>query len=34
MAMKLEYGLFYLGLAGFLAVMTDSTHKMIEGAVG
>jgi Zn-dependent protease len=34
MSMKLEYGLFYLGLAGFLAVMTEATHKMIEGAVG
>ncbi len=29
-SLKLRYGLFYLGLAAFLAVMTDATHKMIE----
>jgi Zn-dependent protease len=29
-ALKVEYGLFYLGLAAFLAVMTDATHKMIQ----
>jgi Zn-dependent protease len=33
-SMKLEYGLFYLGLAAFLAVMTDATHKMIQGSMG
>ena len=30
-SLKLEYGLFYLGLAAFLAVMTDSTHTMVQG---
>jgi Zn-dependent protease len=34
LATKVEYGLFYLGLAGFLAVMTDSTHEMIQGSLG
>jgi Zn-dependent protease len=34
MTMKVEYGTFYLGLAGFLAVMTASTHAMIEGRPG
>jgi Zn-dependent protease len=29
-SVKVEYGLFYLGLAAFLAVMTDATHKMIQ----
>ena len=33
-SMKLEYGLFYLGLAAFLAVMTDATHEMIRGSIG
>ncbi len=32
--LKVEYGLFYLGLAAFLAVMTDATHKMIQGTIG
>ncbi len=34
MEVKLEYGLFYLGLAAFLAIMTDSTHQMIQGNFG
>jgi Zn-dependent protease len=29
-SLKLEYGVIYLGLAAFLAVMTDSTHNMIQ----
>jgi hypothetical protein len=29
-AMRVEYGIFYLGLAAFLAVMTDATHKLIQ----
>lgn len=29
-SMKVEYGLFYLGLAAFLAVMTDATHSTIQ----
>ena len=32
--LKLEYGLFYLGLAAFLALMTDGTHTMIKGGLG
>jgi len=32
--LKLEYGLFYLGLAAFLALMTDGTHTMIQGGLG
>lgn len=28
--LKVEYGLFYLGLAAFLALMTHSTHGMIN----
>ena len=34
LAMRVEYGAFYLGLAGFLAVMTDATHGMIQGRLG
>ena len=34
LALKAEYGLFYLGLAAFLAVMVDDTHQMLRGAVG
>jgi Zn-dependent protease len=33
-SVKLEYGVFYLGLAAFLAVMTDATHKMIQAGTG
>jgi Zn-dependent protease len=33
-AVKIEYGLFYLGLVAFLAVMTDATHEMIQGNLG
>ena len=33
-AMKAEYGVFYLGLAAFLAVMTDATHNMIQTSLG
>jgi Zn-dependent protease len=32
LAMRIEYGAFYLGLAAFLAVMTHSVHAMIQGA--
>jgi Zn-dependent protease len=31
-AVKLEYGLWYLGLAGFLAVMTHDVHEMLQSA--
>jgi len=31
-AMKTEYGIFYLGLAGYLAVMTEGTRAMIDAA--
>lgn len=29
-ALKVEYGLFYLGLAAFLGIMTQSVHVMLE----
>jgi Zn-dependent protease len=32
-SLKLGYGLFYLGLAGFLAVMTDTTHRLVQAAI-
>ena len=31
-AHKVEYGLIYLGLAGFLAVMTHDVHQLLEAA--
>ena len=31
-ARKFEYGLMYLGLAGFLAVMTHDVHQLLEAA--
>jgi hypothetical protein len=31
-AKKWEYGLMYLGLAAFLAVMAHDTHEMLEVA--
>ena len=31
-ARKVEYGLMYLGLAGFLAVMTHDVHQLLEAA--
>ncbi len=34
LATKLEYGLIYLGLAGFLAVMTHDVHALLESARG
>lgn len=34
MQLKLEYGAFYLGLAAFLALMTDGTHTMIQANLG
>lgn len=33
-SVRLEYGIFYLALAGFLALMTDSTHKLIQASIG
>ena len=33
-ALKVEYGLFYLGLAAFLAMMTDATHDILKGTAG
>jgi Zn-dependent protease len=32
MALKIEYGCFYLGLAAFLAIMTQSVYGMLNGA--
>ncbi|MBC9032747.1 site-2 protease family protein [Sphingomonas sp. JC676] len=29
-ATKIQYGVFYLGLAAFLALMTDGTHQMLQ----
>ena len=34
LAMKLEYGAFYLALAAFLAMMTTSVHDMVQGSLG
>lgn len=34
MAKKIEYGLLYVGLAGFLAVMTHDVHALLEAARG
>jgi len=34
LALKLGYGAFYLGLAAFLAVMSDAVHQMIQVNVG
>jgi Zn-dependent protease len=34
LARKIEYGLIYLGLAGFLAVMTFDVHALLEAAQG
>lgn len=31
-AVKWQYGLIYLGLAGFLAVMTHDVHQLLQGA--
>jgi Zn-dependent protease len=31
MQMKIEYGCFYLGLAAFLAIMTESVYGMLNG---
>lgn len=31
MQLKLEYGCFYLGLAAFLAIMTESVYGMLQG---
>jgi Zn-dependent protease len=31
MELKLEYGCFYLGLAAFLGIMTDSVYGMLHG---
>lgn len=34
MQLKLEYGLFYLGLTAFLVLMTDGTHQLIQPGTG
>lgn len=34
LAMKVEYGAFYLALAGYLALMTEGTHAMIGTVTG
>ena len=31
MELKIEYGCFYLGLAAFLAIMTESVYGMLNG---
>ncbi len=33
-SLKLEYGALYLGLAAYLAVMTDATHKIVQSGTG
>lgn len=33
-SVKIQFGLFYLGLAGFLAVMTDAVHTQLTGSGG
>lgn len=33
MSLKLRYGGFYLGLAAFLAVMTDASHRLVEAMI-
>ncbi|MFL6862170.1 MAG: site-2 protease family protein, partial [Allosphingosinicella sp.] len=33
-SVRFEYGFFYLALAGFLALMTDSTHKLVQMQIG
>jgi Zn-dependent protease len=33
LALKLGYGLFYLALAGFLAVMTDTAHRLVQASI-
>jgi len=32
--LKIEYGVFYLGLAAFLGIMTQSVHGMLDAARG
>ena len=32
--LKIEYGVFYLGLAAFLGIMTQSVHGMLEAGRG
>ena len=34
MATKTEYGIFYIGLAAYLALMTEGTHALIGSAGG
>jgi len=31
--LKLGYGIFYLALAGFLAVMTDTAHRLVQASI-
>jgi Zn-dependent protease len=33
-SIKVEYGVFYLGLAAFLAIMTETTGEILKGMVG
>jgi Zn-dependent protease len=33
MRLKLRYGGFYLGLAAFLAVMTDASHRLVQAMI-
>jgi Zn-dependent protease len=34
LAMRTEYGIFYIGLAAYLALMTEGTHAMINKVTG
>ena len=34
LSLKIEYGLFYLALLGFLAVMAEATHALVGSAAG
>jgi Zn-dependent protease len=34
LAMRIEYGIFYLGLVAYLGVMTDATHSLVQGSTG
>jgi Zn-dependent protease len=33
-SLKVQYGAFYLGLAAYLAVMTDATHELLRSGIG
>lgn len=33
-SLRIEYGVFYLGLTAYLGIMTDSVHGMLQGSPG